>query len=127
MKHLKVLLLSSHPKWVEAEISKTCCACVRRVCFSNHYENGKANISRNLATAFTLRRHWNGWIGIFTSCVLALAEFLFFCKLISKSEVVLIALATIPYQQVTIVNYSDNFFQVADHSDGPPEPEASDR
>lgn len=27
------------------------------------------------------RHHWNGWIRIFTSCVLALADFFCFCKL----------------------------------------------
>ena len=75
LKHLKVLLLSSHLKWVEV----TCCACVSRL-----RGGSQTQISVGTWTHKITRHHWNGWIRIFTSCVLALAEFLFFCKLISR-------------------------------------------
>lgn len=76
LKHLKVLLLSSHLKWVEV----TCCACVSRL-----RGGSQTQISVGTWTHKITRHHWNGWIRIFTSCVLALAEFcVFFCNLISR-------------------------------------------
>ena len=82
LKHLKVLLLSSHLKWVEV----TCCACVNRLKVGSQTQLSVRTWNHKIT-----RHHWNGWIGIFTSCILALPEFLCFANWSHDIEVVLIA------------------------------------
>lgn len=48
------------------------------LCFCQSYTNFRSYLTWNHKIT---RHHWNGWIRIFTSCVLALAEFMFFGKL----------------------------------------------